>query len=88
MKLAVILYLITACLCEDKLVSVIILSRHGARNPSLKTFDPFSKEDPWKGDGSLTQLGLKQMHALGRYFRKVYIERASFLSDVYSYTEL
>lgn len=28
------------------------------------------------------------MHALGRYFRKVYIERTPFLSDVYSNTEL
>ena len=68
---------------EESLVSVVVLARHGARTP-LKAEDVYSSIDPWKNDGSLTQVGIAQQYALGGYLRKNYIVKESFLSDIYN----
>ncbi len=67
--LASSLYLLLSLVSGQKLLTVLVLVRHGARTPSQGNRDPFSQTDPWIYDASLTQVGMRQEYTLGKYLR-------------------
>ena len=68
--------------CQDELVLLIELFRHGARNPSdgLKTLTEYP--DPFLSKSDLTATGYRQHDLLGKAIRQKYKD---FLPEQYSY---
>lgn len=67
-------------LLSAKLLMVIEISRHGAREPiyDILKFNPFDSQ------GELTPVGMKQHYLLGQTLRTLYIENENLFSSIYS----
>uniref|UniRef100_A0A914QSW0 acid phosphatase n=1 Tax=Panagrolaimus davidi TaxID=227884 RepID=A0A914QSW0_9BILA len=85
----VLINFVPVIFCEDRLLHVHALWRHGERNP----------RDLFKGDlnnasafpdgiGQLTKYGIHQLYTLGEHFQARYIYEYKFLSSNYSNTEV
>ncbi|CAH3021129.1 unnamed protein product, partial [Porites evermanni] len=63
--------------------------RHGNRSPThIYPNDPY-KEDAWpQGLGMLTQKGMRQEYALGKFLKKRYMEKFKLLNSTYIHKEL
>ncbi|KAL3270630.1 hypothetical protein HHI36_021163 [Cryptolaemus montrouzieri] len=75
------------CYCQDDLLSVIVVFRHGARTPiDPYPNDPYRNSSYWPvGFGQLTDAGKKEQYELGQWFRKRY---GSFISANYSENDI
>ena len=75
--------LLAAAFCQEDLVLVINLARHGARAPN-RIF-PFAKKeaDNFKRPGELTPLGMRQHYLIGREFNKRYAGEGNLLKSTY-----
>uniref|UniRef100_H2ZM94 acid phosphatase n=1 Tax=Ciona savignyi TaxID=51511 RepID=H2ZM94_CIOSA len=72
---------------ENELIFANLIWRHGARSPvrSYPT-NPYNNKPVWpQGFGQLTQVGMRQEYALGRYFRERY---KHLLSSQYNRSEI
>ncbi|KAI1732964.1 histidine phosphatase superfamily (branch 2) domain-containing protein [Ditylenchus destructor] len=74
--------------CEKKLKFVHALWRHGDRAPSKKPYplDPYDERYWPRGWNQLTNLGMRQMNELGKYFRERYGNW--FISEKHNYKEV
>lgn len=65
---------------------VQVLFRHGIRyslySELLKNLENF--EENQQKEGQLNALGMRQMYILGTFFRQIYIQDLSFLSEKYN----
>lgn len=71
---------------KEKLLQVIVLTRHGARYPTASFPHDLnwpSNEQFWSSfDGSLTPLGCRQLHQVGSELREYYSIFDGYLSDL------
>jgi lysosomal acid phosphatase len=81
--------LISIGFCQDKLVFVQAVWRHGDRSPT-KTFpsDRYQEDDWPQGWGQLTEWGMRQHIDLGQKLRKRYVEDLEFLRPDYHNHEI
>ncbi|CAK8692788.1 unnamed protein product [Clavelina lepadiformis] len=81
--------LLENCATENapQLVFANLLWRHGSRSPVTSyPSDPYNGKPIWpQGPGQLTNVGMRQQHELGQYFRQRY---NNFLSKHYKRSEI
>jgi hypothetical protein len=80
----------TLMVTSRDLVLVQTIFRHGDRAPSLPyPTDPYGSGEYWpRGWSQLTNEGMRQMHALGRFYRHRYVHRMKLLAPSYRIDEV
>ncbi|CAK56843.1 unnamed protein product (macronuclear) [Paramecium tetraurelia] len=74
-------------LCQDELLAVQAIWRHGARNPYFCNYE--CDLNVAKGDSALlTPTGMRQQYILGKWLRKRYIQVTPLLSSTFNENEI
>ena len=69
---------------NSKLIMVLEAYRHGAREP----LSDYYNADEFKHWGELTAVGMRQHYNLGKFLRRIYIEKLKFLTTDYDPNEI
>lgn len=81
--------MLVTCKAQRKLVMVNAVYRHGDRSPThIYPNDPY-KEDVWpQGMGMLTQKGMRQEYALGKFLKRRYVKGYKLLNSTFINREI
>ncbi|CAD8077462.1 unnamed protein product [Paramecium primaurelia] len=86
-SILIIQFSLILVLCQDKLLVVQAIWRHGARNPYYCNYE--CNPNVAKGDSAqLTPTGMRQQYVLGKWLRQRYIIDTPFLTPTFNENEI